>query len=585
VLLIALAPELDRGYGPLFASLQGDPFAWRPSTAVILEVLCATDGERLGKRARLGPRGPLMAFELIRLTPFVRPGAAESALVEVDPRIVDHLLGEDGLDPRLAPVCRLLDGEAGAADAAHNALFDELGERGVLVLEGPRSAGGVQAAHALATGSGRPLLVLESERVTARGLDAERALRLAVREAAIHNALLCVAGDAVELEGCTCPVVVVTPDARALDGIGREVVVAPVAPPAPAERETLWRRELEDVPKGADLAALASRFRLGGEEIARAVNAARGRARLRAAAGGDRNLTSADLFEAARGRCGAELGSLARKVESVFGWDDIVLPDDSRAQLREICARVEQRDRVIDGWGFRRTLGAGLGVSALFAGSSGTGKTMAAGVLANALQLDLHAIDLASIVSKYIGETSKNLDRIFRAAEDSNAILFFDEADALFGRRSEVRDSHDRYANVEIAYLLQKMEAYDGVAILATNLRQNLDEAFARRLAFTVHFPFPAADDRLEIWQRVWPEEVPLGDDVDLPDLAGRFRLSGGSIRNAALAAAFLAATDGAAVGRDHLLRAVRREYQKLGRGLSEAELTGVEPELEEALA
>jgi SpoVK/Ycf46/Vps4 family AAA+-type ATPase len=308
---------------------------------------------------------------------------------------------------------------------------------------------------------------------------------------------------------------------------------------------------------------------------------------VRAAGGGDGRLTNADLFAAARRSCGSELEPLARKIDSVFGWDDIVLPEDSIAQLREICTRVERRDQVIEGWGFRRTLGVGVGVSALFAGSSGTGKTMAAGVLANALQLDLHAIELASIVSKYIGETSKNLDRIFRAAHDANAILFFDEADALFGKRSEVRDSHDRYANVEIAYLLQKMEAYDGVAILATNMRQNLDEAFARRLAFTIHFPFPGAEDRLKIWRRVWPDEVPLAADVDLLDLAERFRLSGGNIRNAALAAAFLAAAEGGEVCRDHLLRAIRREYQKLGRGLSEAELSGAEPELEleEALA
>jgi hypothetical protein len=383
------------------------------------------------------------------------------------------------------------------------------------------------------------------------------------------------------------PVLIGAPDARPLDSVdGLDALVVPLEAPGREGRERQWRCALGEVPADADLAALASRFRLSGEAIVGASRAARGRARVRAASGGDGSLTSADLFAAARRSCGAELEPLARKIESVFGWDDIVLPDDSIAQLREICGRVERRDQVIDGWGFRRTLGVGLGVSALFSGSSGTGKTMAAGVLANALQLDLHAIELASIVSKYIGETSKNLDKIFRAARDANAILFFDEADALFGKRSEVRDSHDRYANVEIAYLLQKMEAYDGVAILATNMRQNLDEAFARRLAFTIHFPFPGTEDRLKIWRRVWPAEVPLGDDVDLRDLAERFRLSGGNIRNAALAAAFLAAAEEAEVCRDHLLRAIRREYQKLGRGLSEAELNGAEePEREEVLA
>jgi len=597
VLLLAMAPELDRGYAPLFAALQQDPFAWRPSIEVVLQVLCPTDGERLGRRARLGPRGPLLAFELIRLMPLVRPGAAETALVEPDPRIVDHLLGEDGLDPRLGPVARLLDADdcATQADPAHVAVLESLGDGCAFVLEATRAADGIDTAHALAAQRRRSLLVLDLDRVTAQRLDLERTIRLAVREAALAGAMLCLAtgdeipaaldGLGVSLSRHRDPLLVVTPDARPIESPGLDMLVAHLSPPGPAARERLWAAAVGEVPPDADLSAIASRFRLGGEEIAAAARTARASARMRAAGGGDGRLTGGDLFAAARGRRGLELDGLARKVESVFGWNDIVLPDDSRAQLQELCSRVAHRDRVIDAWGFRRTLGVGLGISALFAGSSGTGKTMAAGVLANALELDLWAIDLAMTVSKYIGETSKNLDRIFRAAEDSNAILFFDEAEALFGKRSEVRDSHDRYANVEIAYLLQKMEAYDGVAILATNLRQNLDDAFARRLAFTIHFPFPSAEDRLEIWRRVWPEEVALADDADLADLADRFRLSGGNIRNAALAAAFLAADEGNEVRRGHLLRAIRREYQKLGRGISEAELTGAESALEEALA
>ena len=596
VLLLAMAPELDRGYAALFAALQQDPFAWRPSIEVVLQVLCPTGGERLGRRARLGPRGPLLAFELIRLTPLVRPGAAETALVEPDPRTVDHLLGEDGLDSRLEPVARLLGANdcAAQADPAHVAALECLGDGSAFVLEATRAAGGIDTAHALAAQRRRPLLVLDFDRVAARGQDPERTLRLAVREAALADAMLCLAaGDEIPaaLDGLGASLgrhrgtlLVVTPDARPIESSGLDVLVAHLSPPGPAARERLWAAAVGEVPPDADLSVIASRFRLGGEEIAGAARTARASARMRATDGGDGRLTGGDLFAAARGRSGSELDGLARKVESVFGWDDIVLPDDSRAQLEELCSRVAHRDRVIDAWGFRRTLGAGLGISALFAGASGTGKTMAAGVLANALELDLWAIDLAKIVSKYIGETSKNLDRMFRAAEDSNAILFFDEADALFGKRSEVRDSHDRYANVEIAYLLQKMEAYDGVAILATNLRQNLDEAFARRLGFTVHFPFPDADARLAIWRRAWPPEVVLADDVDLDDLAQRFRLSGGNIRNAVLAAAFLAANDNADIRRQHLLLAIRREYQKLGRGLSEADLTGVEPELEEAL-
>ncbi|MET0458518.1 MAG: ATP-binding protein [Ilumatobacteraceae bacterium] len=590
VLLLAMAPELDRGYAPLFAALQHDPFAWRPSVEVILRVLCPTDGERLGRRAHLGPHAPLVTMELIRLVPFVRPDAAETALVEPDPRIVDHLLGVDGLDPRLAPVCRMLgpDSCQGEADRSTVAMLERLGDRSALVLEARRAASGIDAAHALAAEGRRQLLVLDIDRAARRGLDLERTLRLAVREAAMARAMLCLSTGgqpptALDDLGAALgpyrgPLLVVTPDARSIERPDLEVLVAPVSLPDPAARQRLWAAALGEVPSGTDLSVIASRFRLDGDQIASAARAARARAHRRGCTGGDELLSPGDLFAAARRRSRAELGGSARRIESVFGWDDLVLPEDSRAQLQELCSRVAHRDKVIDDWGFRRTLGAGVGVSALFTGSSGTGKTMAAGVLANALELDLWAIDLAAIVSKYIGETSKNLDRMFGAAEESNAILFFDEADALFGKRSEVRDSHDRYANVEIAYLLQKMEAYDGVAILATNLRQNLDDAFARRLAFTVHFPFPSETDRLEIWRRVWPEEVELTPDADLADLAARFRLSGGNIRNAALAAAFLAATDATEVRREHLLRAIRREYQKLGRGLSDAELIGEEP-------
>lgn len=595
-LLVALAPDLDHQYEEVFAALQGDRLAVRPTPRLLLELLCPSAGERLALRSRLAAGAPLVRLELLRLV----ANASGALLVEPDPRILDVLLGEDELelDSRLEPVARLvvprLDLEA---DDAYVALLDELDEDTVLFLCGDREAGTLETAEALAGRSGRSLLVLDFQAAAVRGLDLERTTVIAARDAALLDAVLCFANldrldphqagriAAWRVAYHAAPLAVGVSERVLDEAVGIRVVVAPVAMPGPSERRRAWERALVDVPEDADLATLASRFRLGPAQIERAVDDARTLARLRAAGSGEPQLTGDDLSAGARARSGHGLGALARRLEPVFGWDDIVLPDDSLAQLRELCSRVVHRDLVIDGWGFRRALGVGLGVSALFAGSSGTGKTMAAGVLANELGLDLYAIDLASIVSKYIGETSKNLDRVFRAAEDANAILFFDEAEALFGKRSEVRDSHDRYANVEIAYLLQKMEAYDGVAVLATNLRQNLDEAFARRLGFTVHFPFPSASDRLEIWRRVWPAEVPLAADVDLDDLADRFRLSGGNIRNAALAAAFLAAAERSEVRRDHLLLAVRREYQKLGRGLSAEELDGTDLELAEAIA
>ncbi|MEC4818150.1 MAG: ATP-binding protein [Scytonema sp. PMC 1069.18] len=242
------------------------------------------------------------------------------------------------------------------------------------------------------------------------------------------------------------------------------------------------------------------------------------------------------------------------------------MPTNQLKQLREICNQVKYHHIVCNQWGFDQTLSLGKGINVLFSGSPGTGKTMAAEVIANELQLDMYKIDLSQIVSKYIGETEKNLDRVFTAAENANAILLFDEADALFGKRSEVKDAHDRYANLEVAYLLQKMEEYEGVTILTTNLRQNLDEAFTRRIRFIIEFPFPEADYRLQIWQRIFPKQTPLREDVDLKLIAQKFQLAGGSIRNIAVAAAFLAAEEGDCVGMKHLLQATKREFQKMGR-------------------
>jgi SpoVK/Ycf46/Vps4 family AAA+-type ATPase len=243
------------------------------------------------------------------------------------------------------------------------------------------------------------------------------------------------------------------------------------------------------------------------------------------------------------------------------------------AHLREICAQAEYRNVVYGEWGFDRKLSLGKGLNMLFVGPPGTGKTMAAEVIAHELQLDLYRIDLSQVVSKYIGESEKNLDRIFTAAENSNSILFFDEADALFGKRSEVRDSHDRYANIEISYLLQKMEEYQGISVLATNLRQNLDDAFMRRVQAVVEFPFPDAEYRQRIWNSVFPQEAPLHDDVDFKLLAHEVQLAGGNIKNMALAAAFYAAGDGGSIRMEHLIQAARREHQKIGRSWNEAGL------------
>jgi SpoVK/Ycf46/Vps4 family AAA+-type ATPase len=336
--------------------------------------------------------------------------------------------------------------------------------------------------------------------------------------------------------------------------------------PSAARRERLWRAHAERQALRAQPAALrdvAQRFSLGAAQIAQAVADLAEEPSNRATL-----LDYPALAAAARQQSGAALARLAQRVRPQARLDDLVSGGVVVAQLREICQRMATREQVRRDWGAGSVHARTVGVSALFAGPSGTGKTLAAEAMAHELGLDLVRIDLASVVSKYIGETEKNLDAVFCAAEHANAVLFFDEADALFGKRSEVKDAHDRYANIEVAYLLQKMEQFDGLAVLATNLRQNLDEAFTRRLTFSLHFPFPEAPERQRLWEQLWPPLAPRADDVDLAWFAREYRLSGGNIRNAVLAAAHLSAAGGTEVGRSQLLHAVRREFQKLGKTL-----------------
>jgi hypothetical protein len=317
-----------------------------------------------------------------------------------------------------------------------------------------------------------------------------------------------------------------------------------------------------------DVSALAGQFSLTAGQIRDAVASARDRAARRGGV-----VQEHDLLAAARAHSNPRLSSLARKIAPRYTWDDIVLPDDQLALLQEIVATVRGRPLVLEEWGVGHKLASSPGVTMLFSGEPGTGKTMAAEVMANELGLDLYKIDLSTVVSKYIGETEKNLERIFGEAQSSNAILFFDEADAIFGKRSEVKDAHDRYANIEISYLLQRMEAYEGVTILATNLRANMDEAFNRRLQFAVDFPFPDEGYRLRIWQTLFPPDVPREPDLDFDLLARRFKLAGGNIRNILVSAAYLAASDGGRLGMRHLLHGTRRELQKMGRLVNERDL------------
>jgi hypothetical protein len=344
-------------------------------------------------------------------------------------------------------------------------------------------------------------------------------------------------------------------------------VLLDVEPPTSVDRAALWRTTLNGSAGSVDPAEVTQHFRLTPEQVTRAARAARLQA---VAAGPDLGLEH--LRSGARAQNAAGLENLAKRIVPRVGWDDLVLPEATLLGLQELASRARNRDRVIDEWGMRPGGGRGRGITGLFAGDSGTGKTMSAEVIAGVLGLDLYAINLATVVDKYVGETEKNLERIFSEADGINGVLLFDEADAIFGKRSEVRDAHDRYANIETAYLLQRMESFDGLALLSTNLRANLDDAFARRLDAVIDFPLPDPEFREVLWERCLGADVPRGDDVDLQFAAKRFELSGGNIRSIAVTAAYFAAETGKPVGMLELMKATQREYRKLGRLCVESE-------------
>ncbi|MCL4870827.1 MAG: ATP-binding protein [Anaerolineae bacterium] len=604
IILLALAPELDRRYERLYAYLQDHVGRRWPTVDLALHLLCSDAAARLSHRSHFNPDAPLIHHQLIHLIPENdhRPTSLLSHFMQLDEQITRFLLGQDGLDNRLATFCHHHHPPQ-ASPLLHEAtqqgligLIDEAWTTGSpmrLYLYGPASAGKRQVAQNAAAFLELPCLIADLSRIPPT-LPLAEALTLIWRYARFYKTI-------PYLEGVDN----LTPASRVLLRVHLRqnphlplIILAGSEPWPPPDddpddvlsiafnltdymqRRTLWQAHLSQYKHNlslTDVETLAGRFRLWPTQIAQAVIAAANQVRWQAAIGqrpARAHLTVEDCFRSARTQSGHDLLNLATKIEPLYTWDDIVLPAAARTQLHEICQQLVHRHTVLGQWGFGQRLSLGKGVNALFAGPSGTGKTMAADIIANELGLELYKIDLSGIVSKYIGETEKNLERIFRAAENANAILFFDEADALFGKRSEVRDSHDRYANIEISYLLQKIEAYDGLAILASNLRQNLDEAFIRRLAFTIHFPFPDEASRRQIWATIWPDDTPLADDVDLDHLAHQFKLSGGNIKNVALAAAYLAVTAGQAIGMGHLLQAVRREYQKMGKRMSEDEMS-----------
>ena len=609
--LICLAPALDLRYEQIYGYLQDDLTQKQATVNLILDLLCEPGTARLGWLGAFSPDATLLQHRLIEFGPQAhqRPLLAQTLLVNRD--VLLWLIGQPSTinfdnstskwTPNPATITELL-----TVDTVTLQRFGSIMQETqalLMGLHGPDLLAQRAVAQHLVQLYAHPLLTLslndgKSGRTLRTGEGAEptpapnpfddvqlQKMELSViealRDARLNHAVLAIEQwhtaliDDVPLPNLwrhlikhPLPIMLLSPRSWQARGVAvpQDHLLHQLAVPTPGyeQRKIAWVYFLEQqhtpsILDEADHAALASEFQLTFEQIRDATSTAREMIA--------QTPTMAQLQAAARAQSIPTIAGLVHQIQPRHQWDDIVLPNDQKQMLSEMIAMIRHRGQVLGKWGLGQKLTSSHGVCALFAGPPGTGKTMAAEVIASKLGIDLYRIDLSTIVSKYIGETEKNLEKIFTAAERSNAILFFDEADAIFGKRSEVKDAHDRYANMEVGYLLQRMERYDGVTILATNLRANLDDAFTRRLHFAIDFPFPDEAQRLLMWQTLFPRGAPCMGELDFAGLARQHKVTGGVIRNIVVNACYLAA-DGkeGGVTQAHLLHATRRELQKMGR-------------------
>lgn len=564
-LIICLLPDLDQRFERFYGYLNDDVTRRRASVGLAFELagVAPTDATA---RARLSPGGPLVDHSLVLVEDADRPFLTRG--LRVPDRVTAHLLGDDTPDPALAELLLPTHRHRNRQSVAMAAAF-AAGQRFCYIREPSGCTAPDVVTDAFARND-RTVLFCDATRLAASG-DVRHALTTLGREALLQQAALVLSP--VEAFGAdtgtvitrltSLPVPVVLTGAATWDPEWCATVPLLVESTrlTVAERRRLWRDELGALADTVDVDDIAAQFAFGPRQVAAAKSAADAVGRLT-----QHPLDTAELRFGARSQNAAGLERLARRVEPAVSWTDIVLPPRVLTQLRELTTRARNRERVLADWAMRPGGGRGGGVTALFAGDSGTGKTMAAEVIAGDLGLDLYTVNLATVVDKYVGETEKNLERIFTEASRVSAVLLFDEADAIFGKRSEVRDAHDRYANIESAYLLQRMETFDGLAILATNFRANLDDAFTRRLDLIVDFPVPDDAARLALWRTCLRPPVPVLEDLDLAGYAHAFELSGGNIRSAAITAGYLAAARGSPVGPQEVTAAIQQEYRKLGR-------------------
>jgi len=613
-ILICLAPELDVKYEKLYAYLNDDVTRKKPTIDLILKLLCLSIGEKARQRRSFSENSALFKYHLVQLAsdPQQQQSPLISRSIKLDDGIVEFLLGNPLVRPQMSHISMLVE----PLEYIANIIFEEEVEEKIKHLlqlrnersgqaiilpqlgcqifniTGPANNGQQQFAEMFCKQLQLPLLVVDTVLLLEGEGTFTTTLTLVFREALLRSAAVFfkrfdrLLNDSDKnksrvslfiktLQNFHLSVFIETErNWRPASG-DCPLSVIPIGLPIPSYeiRKKLWKNHLQEysLSQDVDISELAGKFQFARGQIRKAIQNTIDL--LFTTDSGKPVITPKILYEGCRAASNQKLSTLSKKIKPRYELKDIVLPKDKFDQLKEILSYVKYRQRVYGDWGFDKKFSLGKGLNALFHGPSGCGKTMASEIIANELGLDLYKIDLSTVVSKYIGETEKNLSRIFKEAETSNAIIFFDEADAIFGKRSEVKDAHDRYANIEVAYLLQKMEEYEGVVILATNLLKNMDNAFVRRLHFSVEFPFPGDEQRIKIWKTIFPEEAPRDADIDYEFLARKFKLAGGNIKNIIISSAFLALENSAGeISMKHIIMASKREFQKMGKLITQSD-------------
>ncbi len=624
-LVACLAVELDRRFEKLFAYLQDDVTCRYPTISLLTDLLCSSRAEKEMVWSAFNPEGYLMTYLLDKKAFQDEKRGISSRRLKLDNRLISIFTDGTPLDSSLHSFTELINpvdpGQYHAGNDSLPSLFlqrevqeqlrdyikahflkDKDREGGLIILlTGYRGSGRRLQVKHFCRYFANSLLLADVRRLTdSPDADPRELFHKIFREAILHQAVLAIYNfqDTLEKEqqderpaaagsGFIGALIEELQEFRGITFLLSEKEWKPVDVleqhkffhvdldiPSGLQRKELWEyfAEKAGFQGEADWGDLAGKFSFTPGQVEKALATASSLAAWEGRKEGQ--VTVRELHQACHAQIQHRLGEKATLIRASSRWDDLILPAAQKSLLRNACNQMKYRHIVLSKWGFDKRLSYGKGLTMMFSGSPGTGKTMAAGVVAKELFLEIYKIDLSRIMSKYIGETEKNLQEIFSEARFSNAILFFDEADALFGKRTDVKDARDKYANVETAYLLQKMEEYEGISILATNLLQNIDEAFIRRITFVIKFPFPDMKYREMIWRSLFPAETPMDDDVDYSFLAQKFEITGGQIKNIALAAAFLAAADnGGPVSMKHIINAARQELQKTGKVLLKEDL------------